>query len=156
MVSSTYLVLLKPTEEPVPDPSNENQTVYVGGDGSPSPGSREKRVTFPTSHTRCLPRRNGIENESVVFDREVLVGDVWYKCAVVTSHSVRAQVCFVFDEDRNRIMPDKRYVLADMRQVTPLLNLFKALYYQRTRADRAAKEFDAAKDTAPQSLVVDD
>lgn len=151
-ISSTYLVLLKPTAQPAEDASNKGQTIYVsktpGGGGSPTaPGSVAKVVDYPTSHTRVVINRQGNQNESVVFDREILVSGQWYKCAIVRSHAARAQIIFKFDEKRGRSVPDERYMLADTRQAQPLLRMFEAIYHQRTKAERAAREFDAAQET---------
>jgi hypothetical protein len=82
-----------------------------------------------------------------VFDRDILVSGSWYKCAVVKGHAARSQILFTFDERRNAVVPDKRYMLADKRQAVPLARMFEAVYNQRTRAERAAKAFDNAQET---------
>jgi hypothetical protein len=153
-ISATFLVLLKPSEEPVPDISNADVTINTAKKGSgaiggaPGPDTYEKKVTLGTYHTRTVPNRQNTQNYQFVFDREVLVGDQWYKCAVVPSHSCRAQICFTFDPRKERVMPDKRYLLADTRQAQALFRLFSAIHYQRTSAERNAKEFDDAKAVA--------
>jgi hypothetical protein len=145
-VSSTYIVLLKPTEEPPPDPSNDKVSIYKGGGGQPQTGT-ETIVTLGTYHTRVVTSRQGNVNEQVVFDRDILVSGSWYKCAVVKGHAARSQILFTFDERRNAVVPDKRYMLADKRQAVPLARMFEAVYNQRTRAERAAKAFDNAQET---------
>jgi hypothetical protein len=149
-ISATFLVLLKPSEEPQPDKSNENQTIYTGppGQGGTPQTGRAKTVTLPTSHTRVVSNRQGNQNETVVFDREVVLAHgQTFKCAIIRSHTSRAQVCFEYDTKSKRVRPDKRYMLADTRQAIPLRKLFEAVYYQRTGAERAAREFDAAQET---------
>jgi hypothetical protein len=145
-VSSTFIVLLKPTEEPPPDASNEKVSIYKGGGGQPQTGT-ETIVTLGTYHTRVVTNRQGNVNEQVVFDREIFVGGSWYKCAIVRGHAARSQILFTFDERRGRVVPDKRYMLADKRQAVPLARMFEAVYSQRTRAERAAKAFDNAQET---------
>lgn len=149
-VSSTFIVILKKAEEPAPDLSNEGQTIYVskeeGGGGSPKLGT-PKTVTLGTYHTRMVTNRQGNENQQVVFDRDILIGEDWYKCSIIKSHAARAQVCFAYNDRQNKAVPDKRYMLADTRQAVPLLKMFEAIYYQRTGAERAARNFDAAQET---------
>lgn len=149
-ISSTYIVMVKPSEEPPPDRSNDGITIYVsgeaGGGGSPEQG-KAKTVTLPTSHSRVAPNREGT-NESVVFDREIELRDgVKYHCAVIPSHAVRAQICFYWDHDRNRVRTDKRYLLADLNQQTRLRRMFEAVHYQRSGAEKRAQDFDAAQET---------
>jgi len=149
-ISSTFIVLLSPLAEPVPDPSNDDNDVYVGGDGTGTPrsGGKRKTVRFPTSHTRVVTNRHGNQNEQVVFDRTMVLADgSEYKCAIVRGHSQRAQIVFTFDPDRNRVMVDKRYMLADKHQAPNLLKLFEAIYSQRTHAEKAARDFDAAQES---------
>jgi hypothetical protein len=144
-VSSTYIVLLKHAEEPAPDVSNEQVSIPIGD--PQSPGVKFRSVTLGTYHTRVVTNRRGNENIQVVFDREIQVGDTVYMCSIVPSHAARAQVCFYFDPDKGRVFVDRRYLLADARQSHALLRMFEAIYYQRTGAERAAKEFDAAVET---------
>jgi hypothetical protein len=142
-VSATHLVLLKPSEEPMHDRSNDH--VIVGGDPK-NPGG-QKTARLKTYHTRLVTNRYGDENLSVVFDREVKVGDTVYPCSYVTSHAARAQLCYTWDARKGRVMVDKRYMLADTRQAIPLLQMFKSIMYQRTEAERKASEFDNAQES---------
>lgn len=149
-VSSTFVSILNTGHEPPPDKSNIGQTVYIGGDGSGTPrgGGEAKAVDLPTSHTRMVTDRTGIRNETVVFDRDITLSDGRVmKCAIVRSHAARSQIHFRFDPRRMRAVPDKRYSLADPKQADRLFAMFQALYYQRTKAEQAAKEFDAAEET---------
>jgi len=147
MVSSTFVVLLNPTSEPTVDKSNLNQTIYAGGDNTPKTG-KPKVVNFETSHTRVVTDRTGTVNESVVFDREIVIGDGRkFKCAIVKSHAARSQICFAFDGKRNKVVTDKRYSLADVGQAQALYKMFSAVHYQRTNSERAAKEFDVAQES---------
>jgi hypothetical protein len=151
-VSATYLVLLKPTEHPQEDRSNDAVTIAFskepGKGGDPKNGpTLTKVVKLDTFHTQVVTNRHGNENIQIVFDREVLVDGEWYRCAVVPSHAARAQLVYNWDVKRKRVVIDKRYMIADMRQAKPLLDMYKAMMYQRTAAERSAKEFDDLQET---------
>lgn len=149
-ISSTFVIVLNQGQEPPTDKSNLGVTVYVGGDGSGHPrgGGKRKVVDLTTAHTRVVTDRSGSVNETVVFDRDIILSDGQVlKCAIVKSHAARAQIMFDFDQKRNRIMPNKTYSMADKRQADRLYQMFRAIHYQRTRAEQSAKAFDAAEES---------
>lgn len=158
-ISTTHLVLLKPTEEPPPDASNKGVTVYVGqgeGDGGDPKLHPGRQMTLGTFHTRVVTNRQMNQNTQVVFDWDIKVGQTPYKCAYVPSHTHRAQLVFYFDKKKNRIMVDKRYALADTAQATRLLQIFQSIHWQRTSAERKAKDFDDTPESAASDRPLDD
>jgi hypothetical protein len=156
MVSKTFIILLNPTFEQPEDPSNRNVSIFkdkdgrAGMGGKPGSNTVEKIVKLKTSHTRCVPDRFGV-NHTVVFDRDVMVragkNIQIHQGAVVTSHSVRAQLMFYYDPDRKRTRTDKRYKLVDIKQQKRLLRLFESIHYQQTKAEYKARELERIPET---------
>jgi len=131
-ISATYIVGLKPTEEPPEDPSGRGRSIFTNGN--------ERIVNLGTYHSRMI--RNPVldQNMDVVFDRElILKGGGRLYVAVVPDHYVRAQVIFFYDTKSERIEIDPRYTLLDVDQSSRLRLLFQQIINPKLRLERQAR-----------------
>lgn len=124
-ISKTYIVVLAPTINVNQDRSNLGRTIKTKQRGK----LVDKVVDIPTSHNRMLPDYDqGGVNTDIVFDRLIITSEghkLW--CAVVRSHSLRAQLMFKLDQKTSKIAVRKMYQLFDMNQKGPLRRLFLML-----------------------------
>ena len=123
---STFIVALNPTV-PVPqDPANRKVRTKKG------------MVQVQTHHSRVIRDRETKENTHVPFDRIIKIQGRDYQCAIVQSHNVRAQLAFKWDNQKNRIEVDHRYMLLDMDQVSRLKRTFEQVINPRVKMEREA------------------
>lgn len=143
IVSKTALVALNPKEYVHQDPSGKNVSLTVNG--------QETFVDFKTLHNRIVRDQNG-NNIEVLFSREISLGDgkKITRCAYCPDHTARAQIIFTIDRKTGKVVVDRRYVLADVEQVSRLQRVFQAHHYQQTQSERLAQKFDAEPESAAQ------
>ncbi len=121
------VVALNPTV-PVPqDPANRRVKQKDG---------TLKRVE--TCHSRVIRDRENNENVHVPFDRAFEVDGRMYQCAIVESHNVRAQICFNYDAQKQRIVVDPRYLLLDVAQRNKLKDVFSQVINPLIKMEREA------------------
>jgi hypothetical protein len=149
MISGTFLVGLKPTEEPPQDISGENVTIID------SKTKHERIVTLKTVHSRVIQDWDaGGQNLDIVFDRKVILKHgVEVSFAVVHSHSVRAQLCYFYHVKSKSIRVDPRYTFLDMDQVQRLLRLFRMIVNPRLKRERMAAEVSGEVESSDESLT---
>lgn len=162
-ISATHLVILK-NPDIFQDPSGNNvaHEVFVkdkrtgkdikaeDADGRYKKAKVEKRTTIniKTSWSVVVldydQSGSGVHTD-IVFDREVSVSGKMMTCAVVRSHSVRAQLIFMMSKGRgkSRMVVNPLYILADKGQIGPLRRVFQNVNYQQLKGERAAQKFDA-------------
>jgi len=157
-ISSTFLVLLKDADI-FQDPSgqgvthawfekdakgNDKQKEDADGRLKPPKVKRRENINLENFHNAVatdFDTAGDGQSTKVVFDRKVTVGDREMYCAVVPSHSVRAQLVFYLD-DKGKMRVDRRYMLADRRQDNTLRRVFQNVKYQQLSGERAAQKFD--------------
>jgi hypothetical protein len=123
---TTYIVALNPTV-PVPqDPNNRKVK------------TREGMKQINTYHSRVIRDRETRENIICVFDRDIEVDGRQYQCAIIQSHNARAQVCFNYDQQKNRIVVDSRYLLLDSEQDSRLKRVFEQVINPNIKMEREA------------------
>ena len=123
---TTYIVALNPTIQVVQDPSNRKVKTKTG----------MKQVH--NYHSRFIRDRETKSNTICMFDRDIEVDGRMYQCAIVPSHNVRAQICFAFDAQKNRIVVDNRYLLLDSEQDNRLKRVFEQVINPNIKMEREA------------------
>jgi hypothetical protein len=123
---TTYIVALNPTVQVVQDPSNRKVKTQSG------------MVQVHNYHSRAMRDKETRENVQVMFDRNIEVEGRVYQCAIIPSHNVRAQVCFNFDTQKNRIVVDSRYLLLDSDQDSRLKRVFEQVINPNIKMEREA------------------
>jgi len=123
---TTYIVALNPTVQVVQDPSNRKVKTQSG------------MVQVHNYHSRAMRDKETRENVQVMFDRNIEVEGRVYQCAIIPSHNVRAQVCFNFDVQKNRIVVDSRYLLLDSDQDSRLKRVFEQVINPNIKMEREA------------------
>ena len=123
---TTYIVALNPTIQVVQDPSNRKVKTKDG----------MKQVH--NYHSRFIRDRETKSNTICMFDRDIEVDGRMYQCAIIPSHNVRAQVCFNFDAQKNRIVVDNRYLLLDSEQDNRLKRVFEQVINPNIKMEREA------------------
>jgi len=123
---TTYIVALNPTIHVVQDPSNKKKKTQGG------------MVQIHNFHSRPIRDRETRENILCTFDREIEVDGRVYHCAIIPAHNVRAQVCFKFDTQKNRIVVDNRYLLLDSEQIGRLQRVFEQVINPNIKMEREA------------------
>jgi len=134
-VNLTYIVAINPTKVQVhQDPSGRNIS-YT----DPRTGNEIKH-TIRTTHNRVVvDYEAGGQNIDVDFGREITLSDgSKLMCAIVPSHSARAQLCFVYDAKTQRIKEDERYLLPDLDQVGRLRRVFEMIINPKIKTERWA------------------
>lgn len=141
IVNATHIVALNPKEYVHQDPSGKGISIMKNG--------VEAFVDIKTSHNRVVKDQNG-RNVDIVFDREINLagGKKMTRCAICPDHTARAQILFMIDKRTGKIEVDRRYVLADIDQVSRLRRLFEMFFYQQTQSERLAQKFDAEPESA--------
>ncbi len=127
---STYnhcIVALNPTVPLHQDPSNKK---VKDGHG--------KMTQVRTFHSRVIRDRELNENVHIPFDREIEVDGKVFQCAIVASHNVRAQICFNYDPNKQRIVVDPRYLLLDVGQRNKLKDVFAQVINPNIKMEREA------------------
>lgn len=150
-VNLTHLVAINPTKMQVhQDPSGLNQVQT-----DPRTGE-EKRTTIKTTHNRIVvDYENGGINIDVDFGRELKLEDgSTLMCAIVSSHSARAQLCFQYNPKAQRIEEDDRYVLPDVDQVRPLRRVFEMIINPRIKTERWAASISGESNEDLDELAV--
>ncbi len=142
MISKTWIIALNPKEFVYQDPSGKGVSILSGG--------AEKIVNLKTYHNRIVRDQMG-QNVNVVFDRDIALADgkTLERVAICPDHTARAQIMFTVDKKTGKINVDRRYVLADIGQVSRLRRLFEMFHYQQTQSERLAQKFDEE----PESLA---
>ncbi|MFH2076880.1 MAG: hypothetical protein ABIJ57_16330 [Pseudomonadota bacterium] len=121
------VVALNPTV-PVPqDPANRKVKQKDG-----------KMGQVRTCHSRIIRDRETNENIHVPFDRDVEVDGRPYQVAIMESHNVRAQICFFYDPQKQRIVVDPRYLLLDVGQRNKLRDVFQQVINPNIKMEREA------------------
>jgi len=123
---TTYIVALNPTIHVIQDPSNRKVKTKAG------------MVQVHNYHSRVIRDRETKENILCMFDRDIEVDGRTYQCAIIPSHNVRAQVCFAYDPQKNRIVVDSRYLLLDSEQDSRLKRVFEQVINPNIRMEREA------------------
>jgi hypothetical protein len=123
---TTYIVALNPTVQVFQDPSNRKVKTKRG------------MVQVKNYHSRVIRDRETKENIHVPFDRDIEVDGRTYQCAIIMSHNVRAQVCFAYDPQKNRIVVDNRYLLLDSEQDSRLKRVFEQVVNPNIKMEREA------------------
>ena len=123
---TTYIVALNPTVQVVQDPSNRKVKTQSG------------MVQVHNYHSRAMRDKETRENVQVMFDQNIEVEGRVYQCAIIPSHNVRAQVCFNFDVQKNRIVVDSRYLLLDSDQDSRLKRVFEQVINPNIKMEREA------------------
>lgn len=143
---TTYIVALNPTVQVVQDPSNRKVK------------TKEGMVQVRNYHSRAIRDRETRENIQVMFDRDIEVDGRVYQCAIIPSHNVRAQVCFNFDVQKNRIVVDSRYLLLDSEQDGRLKRVFEQVINPNIKMEREAAFIsgESKEDTGGVELVSED
>jgi hypothetical protein len=140
-VSSTFIVALHPSNNVFQDPSGKNVVVPVHDDKGRKTG--ERTTTIMGYHSRMLPDYEvGGRNTEIVFDRTITFPDgrKLENCAIVPSHSLRAQIMFkIGDAKKGNTEVDKRYVWADQKQVGRLRRVWNAIIKPSLKAERDAQ-----------------
>jgi hypothetical protein len=140
IVNAAYIVALNPKEYVHQDPSGLGVTIMVGG--------QEKTVDLKTHHNRIV-RNERSQSVNVVFDRDILLAgnQKLTRAAICPDHTARSQLAFMVNKRTGKIEVDRRYVLADIDQVSRLRRCFEAFNYQQTQSDRLAQKFDEAEES---------
>ena len=141
MVSKTHIVGLSPKEYVHQDPSGKNVSHIVNG--------KETFVTIKTYHNRIVRDQMG-RNQIVQFDREAVFPDGTLRIAIVPDHTARAQLFFTVERKTGKVIPDRRYLLADGEQRGRLRRVFEAFHYQQTRSERLSQKFDEEQESRAQ------
>ena len=123
---TTYIVALNPTVQVVQDPSNRKVK------------TKEGMVQVHNYHSRFVRDRETKSNTICMFDRDIEVDGRSYQCAIIPSHNVRAQVCFNYDAQKNRIVVDSRYLLLDSEQDSRLKRVFEQVINPNIKMEREA------------------
>jgi len=123
---TTYIVALNPTVQVVQDPSNRKVK------------TKEGMVQVHNYHSRFVRDRETKSNTICMFDRAIEVDGRSYQCAIIPSHNVRAQVCFNYDAQKNRIVVDSRYLLLDSEQDSRLKRVFEQVINPNIKMEREA------------------
>ena len=124
--SPTFIIALNPTVPVFQDPSNRSVKTKAG---------MEK---IQTHHSRVIRDRETKENTIVVFDRIIEADGREFQCAIVPSHNVRAQICFLYNPQKNRIEVDRRYLLLDSEQDSRLKRVFEQVINPKLNMERDA------------------
>lgn len=138
-ISSTFLVALRPQIQVFQDPSGKNVTIPKNDDKGRKIG--ERVVTIKSQHSRLLPDyEQGGRNTDVVFDRAIVFPDGrrLENCAIVASHSLRAQLMFKLGP-KGQTQVDDRYVWVDRNQVSRLRRLWNSIAKPALKAERDAQ-----------------
>lgn len=117
MISATFIVILNPTVQVRQDTSNRKTKNY---------------------HSRMIRDYEAQDNVVVVFDREIEIKGKKYFYAVVPQHSVRAQLVFKYDNNKQRIEVVPDYLLLDSEQEKPLKRVFELLNNPKLKVEREA------------------
>jgi len=145
-MSATFIVAIKPTEEPDQDPSGQRMSI------TDQETKKEKIVNLKTYHSRVITVGPG-QNEDVVFDRVMeWEGGEKIHYAVVPNHTTRAQIFFSYDSKSERIVVDPRYLLLDLDQSGPLNRLFQQIINPKLRRDRMAAQVAGEVESTDASL----
>ena len=123
---TTHIVALNPTVQVFQDPSNRKVKTKTG------------MVQVKNYHSRVIRDQETRENIHVPFDRDIEVDGRAYQCAIIASHNVRAQVCFAYDPQKNRIVVDNRYLLLDSEQDSRLKRVFEQVINPNIKMEREA------------------
>jgi hypothetical protein len=124
---AAYVVALNPTVQVRQDPANTKV--------------KQKNGTFKqikNHHSRFIRDYETGDNNEVVFDRIVKIGDREFFCAIVPSHNVRAQLCFKYDNERRRVEVDTDYLFLDAAQDKRLKRVFEQIINPKLRLEREA------------------
>ena len=135
IVNASSIVALNPKEYVHQDPSGKGISIMVGG--------KETIVDLKTVHSRIVKSETG-QNLIVKFDRDIHLADgkVLSRGTICPDHTARSQLLFSVNKKTGKIEVDRRYVLADVDQVSRLRRCFEHFNYQQTQSERLAKRFD--------------
>jgi len=153
-ISSTFIILLRDDDIFQDESGKRVSQAFFKKDGKgndirkevdgkfyPPKVDKIKTVDLKSYHNRVTTHpRTGVSTDTV-FDRQVKVGNRMRVCAVEPSHSARAQICLHLN--KGKVGVDRRYQLADTRQVKRLRKVFDQANYQHMKAERLAKKFDS-------------
>lgn len=145
-ISATYIVALHPNIHVHQDPSGINVTIK-GKKG------RMSQQTIPTLHTRVVvDHESGGPNLDVAFGNNIKVKDGEMRCAVVYSHSARAQICFKTDLATGKMDVDERYLLLDSGQKNLLRKLYIMIHSSQANIERLARAISGESDEALEEI----
>lgn len=123
------IVALHPTVSVPVDRSGRNQS--IGG----------KTVNLVNPHSRMVVSASDQVNMDFVFDRVIkLASGETLHYAIVKDHFARASICFKYDKEKKRIVPDRRYLLLDKEQVGRLRKCFEILINPRLKQEELADQ----------------
>lgn len=123
----SFIVALNPT---TPVPQDQANRKVRQADGT------LKQVN--SCHSRVIRDRETNDNMHVPFDRSIEVNGITYQCAIVPSHNVRAQICFAYDANKQRIVVDPRYMLLDIEQRNRLRTVFEQVINPNIKMEKEA------------------
>ncbi|MEN6423309.1 MAG: hypothetical protein ABFD76_15320 [Smithella sp.] len=118
LVSASFIVVINPTFQVRQDPSN--------------------RRGIKNYHSRSIRDYENQDNVIVVFDREIELKGKKYLYAVVPQHSVRAQLIFKYDQNKQRIEVCQDYLLLDTDQDSRLKKVFEQIINPKLKVEREA------------------
>jgi hypothetical protein len=96
------------------------------------------RGKIRTSHNRVIYDNDTKSNTDIVFDRKMKVADGEILFALVPSHSLRSQLIFKWDAKKERIVPDDRYLLLDLGQLSRLKQTFQIIINPNLHRERVS------------------
>lgn len=131
MVSASYIVAVAPSVKKPDDPSGQGVSIMSRG--------QEKIVNLPSYHSRTfVDHDRGGATTEVVFDREWVQGGTRLQYAIVTSHAVRSQLMYLYNDRSRRIETDTRYIWPDPDQASRLRKLFEMILNPKIRVEQLA------------------
>jgi hypothetical protein len=155
-ISATLVVALNPKHYVMQDPSGAGQSIVVDkrdGQGKKTGDKVEQIVNLKTYHSRVIvDYEGGKRNIDIVFDRILKLADGEIMCAIVPSHSARAQLLFSLDNKTQKIKVDPRYVILDYDQRKPLRRLFEIIINPHLKIERAADIISGVSDEDPETI----
>jgi len=123
---TAFIIALNPTVQVPQDPNNRRIKTKSG------------MVKVQTYHSRFIRDRENRQNADVQFNIPVEVDGRTYQCAIVASHNVRAQIMYSFDNQKNRIVVDNRYLLLDSEQTSRLKRVFEQVINPNIKMEKEA------------------
>ena len=138
-ISSTFIVGLNPKVYVAQDPSGRGVTIPKREGKS----MMETIQDIKTVHSRVVvDHESGMLNKEYIFDVPMFLKDGQIDCAVVESHSARAQICFKMvstPRGESRIMVDDRYLLLDRNQFDRLRRTFVLIHTPQANIERLSR-----------------
>lgn len=143
-ISATYIVALRPDLHVHQDPSGENKMSAIT---KGKKKGRMRKVTYIGTHSHVVvDHEGGGDNLDVVFANIIKVKDGEMRCAVVYSHSARAQLVFKTNPATGKMGVDGRYLLLDSGQKNLLRKLYLMIHSSQANVERLSKAISGESD----------